>query len=93
MRSNEISILDRCQCLYTIPASHTTRASHGLTILMIKGARNLFSTENLRQASNKDEVDTLSLKRPRKTGVNISDYRRIPPGELKKLRPDKSSLN
>lgn len=93
MKSNEFSILDRCQCSYTITASHTTTASHGLTILMIKGARNFLSTENLREASDKDEVDTLSLKRPRKTRVNISDCRRILPGELKTLLPDKSSLN
>lgn len=82
MKSNEFSILDRCKIdAYVfsnkITASHTTMASRGLTMLMIKGARYFFSADNLRQTSKKDEVDKLPLRRPTKTGINTSDHRCI----------------
>lgn len=76
----------------TATPSHTAMASHGLKILVLKAARKLFRADNFKQASNKDERDTMSLKRPRNIEVNTIDHRRIGPAELKTLLPDKASL-
>lgn len=60
-------------------------------ILTFKAAHKIFGADNSKQASKKDEGDSMSLKRPRKIEANISDHRRIGPGELTTLLPGKAS--
>lgn len=70
--------------------SHSFAYSNGIARTentYVKAARKLF-----RAASNKDERDTMSLKRPRNIEVKTIDHRRIGPAELKTFLPDKASM-